>query len=287
VAKPKAYPKAYPVANPEVSPMASPMTKGRHTEPSGLWHQPTIMNMIADMLIVVAVAALAWAALTLVQRLPVFPLRELLLDTPPGRVTPLEIEHIARSAITGNFFTIDLDATRAEVEKLPWVRNAVVRRQWPHGITLSIEEHEVLAHWQPLGSDDKMALVNTLGEVFLADLPESAGALPRFSGPEGSAPEVLRRHAELDQALAAIDRRVGSVTLSARRAWRVSLDDGTVIEFGRDQDRYPLSERIARFVAHYEETRQRVGAFRNADMRYPNGFAVSGFQIAAEQDSQS
>lgn len=252
--------------------------------PGGLWHQPALLNLLADLLIVFAVAALAWSAVTALQRLPVFPLRELVLTAVPARVTPAQLEHAARGAVAGNFFTVDLDAARKAVEQLPWVRKAAVQRRWPNGLTLTLEEHEARARWQPAGGNEP-ALVNAHGEIFGADLPPDLAALPLLSGPEGSAPELLRRHAELAAALDAIGRYAATVTLSARLAWRVKLDDGTQIELGRDLERHPLAERIARFVTHYEATRQQVGSFRVADMRYPNGFAVSGIQPVARESS--
>lgn len=270
--------------------------RARNAEPGaagGLWHQPALLNLLADLLIVCAVAALAWSALTALQRLPLFPLRELVVTTAPARVTPAQIEHAARSAVIGNFFTVDLDAARAAFEKLPWVRKVAVQRQWPDGLSLAIEEHEAMARWrQPgaVGSGDD-GLVNRHGEIFFAELaaPDSDdGALPQFSGPPGSAATLLRRHAEFAPALASIDRRAATVTLSPRHAWRIGLDDGTLIELGRDQERHPLAERVARFVGHYAEVSARTGAFRVADMRYPNGFTVSGITAPpAVQDKRS
>jgi cell division protein FtsQ len=280
--------------------------RNQPAEPAGLWHQPTLMNLLADVLIVLGVAGLAWASLTALQRLPVFPLREVVLTTAPKQVSAEQIAHTARSAVVGNFFTVDLEAARAAFEKLPWVRTATVRRTWPNGLSLTLEEHEAAARWRPIsggagpsqadappvgGSESGLrawgankgdgSLVNVQGEVFVADLPENASALPRLSGPEGSAAEVLAHHAEFNSVLAGIDRRVEAVALSPRRAWQLKLDDGVAIELGRDQERHPLAERLARFVAHYESIKARLGAVRVADMRYPNGFALAGAERAA------
>lgn len=247
-------------------------------EPGGLWHQPALMNLIADVLIVAAVAALAWAGASALQRLPVFPLREIALSAAPRQVAVDQIAHAARGAVAGNFFTVDLEATRAAFEKLPWVRRAAVRRQWPDGLVLTLEEHEAKARWRHPNGEP--ALVNAHGEVFAAELPEDAAALPRLSGPAGSAAELLARHAEFDAALAACGRRVEAVTLSPRRAWRLRLDDGVALELGRDQERHPLAERLARFVAHYDGVMARLDGVRVVDMRYPNGFALAGAAAA-------
>lgn len=243
-------------------------------EPSGLWHQPALMNLLADVFFVLAVAGLAWSALTAVQRLPGFPLRELVLTAAPDRVSAEQLEHATRKAVVGNFFTVDLDATRNAIEKLPWVRKAAVRRQWPDGLSLTLEEHEVVARWRRANGES--ALVNRQGEVFQADLPEGAGFLPQLTGPDGSAAELLSRYGEFTDALYPVGRRIDQVTLTPRLAWQIKLDDGIAIELGRDQARHSLAERLERFVAHYNEVRQRVGSMRVADMRYPNGFVLHG-----------
>ncbi len=102
--------------------------------------------------------------------------------------------------------------------------------------------------------------------------------MPQLSGPEGSAHELLQRHAEFSGALASIGRRVDRVVLSPRLAWQIKLDDGVAIELGRDQIRHPLGERLERFVSHYSALRERVGTMRVADMRYPNGFVLRGIE---------
>ncbi len=252
-------------------------TRLQATEPSGLWHQPAFLNLFADLLLVLATAALAWAAMTALQRLPLFPLRELVLTEAPGLVSSAQLEHATRSAVSGNFFTVDLDVARSAYEKLPWVRKAVISRQWPEGLKLTLEEHEARARWRPLGTSaiHEGMLVNRQGELFVAEATPEVNRLPQFSGPEGSAPELLQRHGEFTLALAPIQRQVEAITLSPRRAWRLELDNGVHIELGRDQERHPLTERLARFVKHYDTIADRSGKLQTIDMRYPNGFAMS------------
>lgn len=256
--------------------MGKSMTGGQGTGDSGLWHQAALMNLLADVLMVLAVAGLGWAGLTALQRLPVFPLRELVLTAVPDRVTPEQLEHAAREAMIGNFFTVDLEAARAAFEKLPWVRKAAVSREWPDGLKLTLEENEPVARWRHLNGDH--SLVNRQGELFFAELPGNAPELPQLSGPAGSARELLERFAEFSGVLAGIGRRIESIALSPRRAWQLKLDDGVAVELGRDQSREQTGERLERFVTHYAALRQQVGAVRVADMRYPNGFVLSGLE---------
>jgi cell division protein FtsQ len=243
-------------------------------DPGGLWHQPALMNLLADVLIVLAIAGLAWAGLTALQRLPIFPLRSVVLTDMPRQVPVEQVEHVARRAVGGNFFTVDLDAAQTAFEQLPWVRKVVVSRQWPDSLSVTLEEHQAVARWRQMGGEQ--GLVNSQGEVFSAERPEGVPTLPQWSGPEGSAPEILKRYGEFGGVLARAGRRIDTVTLSSRRAWLLKLDDGVAVELGRDQSEYPLVERLDRFATYYAKLRQRVGTIRVADMRYPNGFVLSG-----------
>ncbi len=221
--------------------------------------------------LVFAVAGLAWAAATAVQRLPIFRLREVVVGGTVDNVTRGQIEQAAHVAVAGNFFTIDLDEVRVVFEKLPWIRQADVRRRWPGTLELSIEEHVAVARWRR--ADGESRLVNDHGEVFAA---ASDAQLPVFAGPEGSAAQVLSRYREIEQALVAVGRKPETLVLSSREAWQVKLDDGVVIELGRDETKHNLADRLARFVAYYRPALEKTHLARAGvvDMRYPNGFAL-------------
>ena len=64
-------------------------------------------------------------------------------------------------------------------------------------------------------------------------------------------------------------------TLSPRLAWQLKLQNGMVVDVGREQPKSPVGARLMRFVDVYPEL---VGkrAVRPAvvDLRYPNGFAM-------------
>ncbi|NJD36401.1 MAG: FtsQ-type POTRA domain-containing protein [Betaproteobacteria bacterium] len=239
----------------------------------GFWDRPVLINLLADVLLILGGGLLAWAGAVALQGLPVFPLRQLVVTTPPEQVSRAQIEYTARSVLSGNFFTVNLEAAQTAFERMPWVRSAAVRRVWPDGIELSLEEHRAAARWTP--QDGEPRLVSTRGEVFMAATGE---ALPLFTGPEGSASRVLARYDEFRDSLDAIGRKPVAVHLSAREAWQIRLDDGVVLELGRDQPRHPLTERLQRFTNHYAAVsgtaRSRLQTIGVVDMRYPNGFAL-------------
>ena len=250
------------------------VTKPAPEQKEGFWDKPHLMNLVSDLLMLMSAATLAWAAVTVAQRLPGFSLRQVVVQNRLQQVTPMQIDYAVRDAVSGNFFTVNLDTVRTAFEKLPWVRHADVRRRWPDTLELTIEEHVAAGRWQQL--DGESRLVNDKGEVFAA---AAEAGLPLLAGPEGAAPDVLKRYREFNRTLAPLGRSLQSVALSPRQAWQLKLDDGLALELGREEAQHPIADRMARFIAGYREVQQKVGPHLvSIDMRYPNGFAVRATQ---------
>lgn len=255
---------------------------GRARAETGVWHRPALLHLVSDLLLLFAAVGLGWALVTWFLSRPLFPLREVVVVTPPVEVTEAQLEYVARTALHGNFFTVDLDAVRAEFEKLPWVRQAEVRRRWPDGIELRFEERRAVARWTAAeavtgeataGEGARGELVSSEGEVFPAT---SDATMPSFSGPQGSAQWLLERHAYFSQVLAPLGVKLEGLSLSARGAWQLKLDNGLVIVLGREQDKAPIEQRLARFVAAWPAVSAGIGIqVAVADLRYPSGFALT------------
>lgn len=226
-----------------------------------MWDDARALSTGANLLFVVATLLMLYGTAQYVIHLPVFPIREIQVTGEAAHVTREQVEAVA-GEIRGNFFTVDLDRARAAFEKLPWVRKVNVRRQWPDCLEFEVEEHRPLARW---GST---ALVSAQAEVFEAAVNTT---LPVMQGPQGSAPDVVAHYQEFERVLAPLGRRIQQLTLSERHAWVLQLDDGMVLELGRDN----LQSRLAAFVAAYDQSVGRLPR-RSAyvDLRYSNGFAV-------------
>ncbi len=260
--------------------MASKAKKAGRAPVEGFWHKPYQMHLVADVLLFAGTVALGYALVMAALRLPVFPLREVVVLTPLKHVTSAQVDLAVQDSLSGNFFTVKLDKVRTSFEKLPWVRRASVRRRWPDAIELELEEQEAVAQWRQ-GEAGEVRMVNARGETFAA---ASRGGLPLLAGPPGRAPDVLARYREFSGAMQPLGRTLSSVSLSAREAWSLRLDNGLTVELGRDQPKAPLTERLARFVTAYRETSERLQApMVMVDLRYPNGFAVRLGRLAVAE----
>jgi cell division protein FtsQ len=239
-----------------------------------MWDDPRQLNAVAAFVMALAFAAICWSALSWVVRQPAFAFHEVHVQGPLVRASPAHVEAVIRDELSGTFFTMDLDKSRAALTRVPWVRNVALRRQWPRRLEITVEEHVPLARW------NDTALMNMQGEVFTADYNDQ---LPQFSGPASRAIEVADRYREWSALLAPLGLTLHEVSLSPRGGWHLRSAGRTgslAVLLGRDEP----AARLSRFVAIYGRT---VGALTRSgveieqvDLRYRNGFAarVPGFK---------
>jgi cell division protein FtsQ len=154
-----------------------------------------------------------------------------------------------------------LTSVRDNAKRIPWVRDAAVRRLWPDAIEVKFEAYRALARWN--GS----SLVSPAGEVFSA---ATDAALPSFNGPDASAPAITAMWPTLVQALASLASPIQEVRVSARGAWDVSLASGLRLVLGHED----IAARARRFAAAWPQVAALGVETKYADLRYPNGFAL-------------
>jgi cell division protein FtsQ len=228
-----------------------------------VWNNLRALHLAGAMCFTLAVTLLVYGLLWRIAQSDAFAVRHVDITGDTSHLTRQQVEAVVFGHLRGTFFNMNLQAASDAFSKLPWVRQVQVRRRWPDRIEFAVEEHRPLARW---GST---ALVNEYGEVFEG---ASNVTLPRFEGPHGSAQEVVQRYVDLGTALQGIGRRIEEVRLSPRRAWQLKLDDGMVIELGRED----IEARLTRFVTASQHTGPLERGVARVDLRYANGFAVRG-----------
>ena len=244
-----------------------------------------LMNAIAAVVFVLALAALVAAALAWATRRPQFQFGDVRLEGDLQRNSVTTVRANAMPHLAGNFFTMDLARTRAAFEQVPWVRHAVVRRVWPNRLVVSLEEHQPVALWAGDESSDKM--VNSHGEVFEANVGDvEDDSLPQFAGPDGTSAQVLAMYRRLQPLFAGMDAEPTALRLSGRGSWKVELDDGASIELGRGtQDE--VVERTARFIRTVPQVIDKFHApLETADLRHAEGYAVKFKGLSVNADAK-
>ena len=234
-----------------------------------------LMQLTAQVLwSLLAVLALAGTAI-FVSRHAVFAIRGIAVSGDVSHNNALTLRANVAPHLRGTFFTIDLGRARAAFEAVPWVRQAVVRREFPNRLRVQLQEHRAVAFWGPEGES---RLVNSFGEVFEANVGEvEQDGLPRLQGPDGQSAQIWEAFQGLRPLFEPMDLALEQLELSGRGSWRARLDSGAVIELGAGS----LPEVQARtqiFLKTLTQVSARYGrkpeALETADLRHQDGYAL-------------
>jgi cell division protein FtsQ len=234
-----------------------------------------LMNITATVLFAACALLLAGALGWWAVRNPMFAIRGIVVQGDTGHNSAATLRANVLPRLRGNFFTVDLQKTREAFEAVPWVRRAIVKRQFPNKLRVQLQEHEAEAFW---GADSESRLVNTYGDVFEANPGDvEQDEMPRLVGPEGSAAQVMAMYRGLKPMLEKLDLGIEQVALSGRGGWTLTLDSGATVELGRGATEEVLA-RSQRFAATLTQVTAKYGrrpeALVTADLRHTDGYAV-------------
>lgn len=234
-----------------------------------------LMNMSVLALVLVFVVLCGVAAVRWVSRLSVFDIVGITVTGDTAHNNSLTLRANVAPRIAGTFFTVDLARVRSAFEAAPWVRKAVVRRDFPNRLLVALQEHHAVAFW---GGGGDLRLINNYGEVFEANVEEvDQDSLPILSGPDGQGAEVLTMYRALQPMFAQMNLPVEQLELSGRGSWSVQLAPDASMELGRGSVD-EVYARVHRFLKTLTQVVTRYGrapdALEFADLRHENGYAI-------------
>ena len=193
-----------------------------------------------------------------------WPIRWLEVSGEVERVATAQIRAAVADQARRGFFAVDVDAARAAVEALPWVKRASVARQWPDALSILVIEQRAVARF------NGDALVNPDGELFHVAGTASMQGLVDLTGPEDRHARVVQGWRSISRLLRPEGLSLSRVDVDARGSWRVVLGDGVELLLGRDE----IEQRVQRYLSVRQALAQR-GAPSRIDLRYPNGLSVT------------
>jgi len=234
-----------------------------------------LMNGATQALFGVFVLLLLGAALAWLMRLPLFAIGGVTVAGDVTHYNAITLRANVVPRLQGTFFTLDLSVARQVFETMPWVRQAVVQRDFPNRLKVKLQEHQAVAFW---GTEGDSRLVNSYGEVFEANLGEvEQEHLPRLSGPEGQAAQVLAMQQTLQPLFAAKDLVIEQLDMTPRGGWRAQLETGTAVELGSGSgpELVARAERFLTTVTQVTARFQRLPEqLASVDLRHTDGFAI-------------
>lgn len=234
-----------------------------------------LMNFTAALLLSACLVLLLAAGGRWALRHPLFAIAGITVRGDVAHNNAVTLRANVAPRLAGNFFTVDLAGARQAFEAVPWVRKAVVRREFPNRLRVQLEEHRAVAAW---GDDGEARLVNSFGEVFEANPGDvEPGELPRLSGPEEQSAQVWAMYRALGPLFEPLGLVVEQLALTARGGWQIELDTGAMVELGRGTLE-EVTARTRRFVQTLTQVASRYGrrpdALISADLRHGDGYAV-------------
>jgi len=250
------------------------MNARKPEQPVKFWRKRIfVLGVAGAVVLALALGLLAWLAR------PVLAGPKLTTLTLGGKLQHVD-PNAVRAAVIPNlgsgFFTTHVDRIGDAVEALPWVAEAQVRREWPHTLRVDIVEEAPVARWNGDG------LMDAQGKVFVHSTDKAYAGLPALSGREDEAQDVLAQYNTLIGLISSRGLAIAALSVDARGAATVVLDDGIEVRLGRED----ATARLARFSAvALPALAAKLAAVAYVDMRYTNGFAV-GWKPAAEHTRQ-
>ena len=227
-----------------------------------------------------------------------FQITEIVVHGQFKKVDGAQIKKVVQQGIDGNYFSVGLQRLEREIEQLPWVFSASLRRKWPSTIVVDVEEVEPVARW---GEDSWLNFTGDLVSKQIdhdidhgVDHDISSAGLPLLSGPRASIHIVWKEFQRWSGRFASNGLSLKELSLDSRGLLNFQLSLGA-LSLNSDQYQQSVLEgeiklgavnmvvelahsktRIERFISALDQ--QLIIQFpqmKTIDLRYPNGFAIS------------
>lgn len=212
---------------------------------------------------------LGFAAYELAQRLLPYadrPIAKISVEGDLSYISQQAVQQRIAPFVTASFFSVDLLGMRRELESMPWIASAEVRRVWPDQVLVRLEEQLPIARW----GDE--ALLNNQGQAFAPKELAHYEQLPQLYGPTRAQQRVMQQYQVLSQMLRPLGFSITRLELRERGSWFLSTGQGIELLLGRDH----LVEKMRRFIAIYDKALKEQNAnIARIDLRYANGLAVA------------
>ncbi|VEB23439.1 Cell division protein FtsQ [uncultured Avibacterium sp.] len=169
------------------------------------------------------------------------------------------------------FFGQDVSLVREQIQKMPWVKQAVVRKIWPDRLNILVSEYTPVAVW----NDNEF--LSSDGVVFKLPVDKLQDKnLPHLAGPDYQSLVVLDAWKKIYQDLKTKGLTLKSVAIDDREAWQLELDNGVLLKLGRGEWKSKL-DRFATIYPQIEVPENKKLSY--VDLRYKVGAAVGMVDI--------
>jgi cell division protein FtsQ len=252
-------------AAPQRKPRGQQAQGATRKQATGAVREPRSFNWLNRILVLLAAGIVAIAVAQAYLKLQAIPVERISVTGELEHTQTAAVQDMVQPALGGGFLWADLSRVQQQLEALPWIHEASVRRVWPNALEIHVVEQLPIARW------GEGAFLNHEGEVFRPSQREAWQGLPQLRGPEGSAPELMRTYQRLVELLKPVGLSVAQLTIDARGEVEARLGGGQRLVIGG----VDFLERIKRFKTVYRSAlATRMDEVQSIDLRYARGVAV-------------
>ena len=188
-----------------------------------------------------------------------------------------ELRDLMHGMLREGFWQLDLHQLQAALESHPWVRTAVIRREWPNRLVVGIDEYVAVARW------NNESLLSASGEVFTPSNTKTYTHLPLFivqspiaQDHEQTGQVQIRRAVEwfnrFQKPLAAHELSIRELISIEAGDFTLLLSNGMRLKLGAEN----IEQRFARFLKLSKGALMgKLHSVEVADLRYANGASIT------------
>lgn len=199
--------------------------------------------------------------------------------------------------LPNTFIDQDVDVIQQEILRLPWIKQASIRKQWPDQLTVHIVEYVPVAYW------NGAYLLDRNGDLF--NIGDKKGAMPllKLYGPENTEKNVLVMYEHISDILkqnfinktASDCLQVIAMSVNERYSWTIEVASCQKEVINKETElcnsfqkmkvvlgRKQLEERLNRFMLLYPTIKKQTGSNEKItiiDLRYNNGASVQRHKL--------
>ncbi len=244
----------------------------------GGWSTRTFNFLTDTMAVVIILILLCWGIHWAAQK-PVFWLRGIDVEVQGNKeaVSARLVADQLKGAVTGTYFTANLDAVRDKLVDIPWVKNVSVYREWPNRLKIVLRLHRPVAVW---GNDRLMAEDGTVFVANQALAEETQGPLPKIFGPVERDAEIYQRYLDFEKICKDHGYEMASLNLSELAGWNLSFKKPQArknieITFKASESPSEMDKKLDEILTGMPRIKDYFGAMPSKlDARYEKGFAV-------------
>ena len=195
-----------------------------------------------------------------------FPIKNVSIESKIINVSKYDVFEKSKNYLDSkSFFNFKINILKKEIEKVPWVKSADIRRVYPGEIKIYIEEHVPIAIW------NNKSYMNDTGDIFfIRDIEKK---LPVINSNKNRNKIMFVYFSLLLKYISDynFDIKIKKIEENDIRSLSAYLSSGIIVKFGSKD----IKDKIHTFIKLYKTLNssdlEKIGYI---DMRYSNGFSI-------------